>query len=179
MSRKYINTYVNFVCNAYANRYPNVVDKFLSNNKDKIKEVLDSFGVLKRDFPVKRLYRGVLVDPDSLESRDGRSFLKPLDKIQYLSFTEDREIAEYFADTGSDMSGMVMSLHPNYKGYIITHVPSVDEILIHWRWSILLRIPDMLENAGITGANSTILEQREITLWQRGHEFEVIPYEKN
>jgi len=91
--------------------------------------------------PVRRLYRGILLEPEQAES--GYVGMHS-DLPQSVSFTEDRDVACYFAVPDTIMSSFMTQTRPRVQGYIIEHTPQRADILWHYRWN-----PIVLKHARI------------------------------
>ena len=150
--------YLNFVLNALTGHNP---DEYFRTYEKEILYVQRQ--LLTRFSPKARiLYRGVLAAPN-LER------LLPLDHITYLSFTEDLEVAETFADPNSPMADFVKLKFPDFVGYLIEHVPQADEVLFHYDWADFLSLSLYLDD-------SILKEQKEVIIKQTGIVFELIPF---
>jgi hypothetical protein len=79
--------------------------------------------------PLRALYRGLLLEPG------GGGFVEPDLRMQSVSFSEDRDVACYFADPGVIMSGAVRAERPDVEGYILEYMPKRDDILWHYKWN--------------------------------------------
>lgn len=161
--------YVNFCCNLFANRQPSVVDKYFRENRDSILRVSK---LLREKYRPKvgPIYRGILIDERLIIKRDNQLFLRPYKGIEYISFSEKKEVAERFADINSSDSQFIKALYPNHKGYMIEYRPNINEIVQYYQWSILLKCPEMIENF-YSGAVELIRDQKEVTIIQNNKEF--------
>ena len=68
----------------------------------------------------------------------------PEPRLESVSFTEDLDVAHYFADPASDMSALVRSMRPRVDGYIGAHEPAPgDVVLFHHAWQRTgIRLPE-------------------------------------
>ncbi len=93
-----------------------------------------------RGVPTRTLYRGLRLENPQLHG-------KPLPpdpryaQLRAFSFTEDRDVACYFADTGAE--GMLAMPIPNPvtgklglppHGYLATALVPANDVLLHWRY---------------------------------------------
>lgn len=108
--------------------YPGVIDRFAAK--------------LQKNTKILRpVYRGVLLDPATVQPVDpndpqqGGLVQLTSRGEQSVSFSEDQDVACYFADPTSDMSSYYTQAHPNVRGYLIKLVPRRAEILWHYRWN--------------------------------------------
>jgi hypothetical protein len=93
-------------------------------------------GTLRKHFrqPLKPLYRGLLLEPHEVQNG-----LVPAQQpgAESVSFSEDRDVACYFADPSSIMSEAVKAHRPGVEGYIAEYTPRRDEVLWHYKWNPL------------------------------------------
>lgn len=116
------NIYMTFVVNALRGGSPIATDAFLRDNLKIIKRVAKE---LYKNISIKPIYRGVILDEKN------KSFLNPHPGFTYISFSEDKSVAEHFADTSSEGFGTFLSLGD--YGYIITLEPKDNyDLLFHY-----------------------------------------------
>ena len=156
--------YLNFILNALR-ASTSAVDAYYLEHKSSI-EAYASLLNEKYPCPVTSLYRGILLEEDI-------DLLPPLDHIQFLSFSEDRNVAYNFADIDSDISQFMKAQSPNAKGYVIEYTPEKDEILFHHSWVDCLGLDWYLHKASI----DLLREQKEVTLKQSMKEFKLKRYD--
>lgn len=127
----YWNYYVNWTLYSILGRL-HEADGVLSKYK---KEIYSVARFLQETFsaPKKLLYRGVLLAPN--EVRGG--VVKPDLNYRSVSFTEDRDVACFFADPRSSVSSYVTKIRPGVSGYIAEYRPALREILFHHGWQPL------------------------------------------
>jgi hypothetical protein len=115
------------------------------------------------------LYRGLrLADPDLHQH-----LLPPhpdYDALPALSFSEDRDVAAYFADSGPlglpapDImelpSGRIRPALPPH-GYIATATADADDLLFHWKYAV--RFPWLVHGAEPDDLQ-VLFQQREVTV---------------
>lgn len=82
------------------------------------------------------LYRGVLLEPEDVTPHPVQGdTLKPDVHLESVSFTEDLDVAHYFADPESHMSALVKQMRPKAEGYVIEYqVHEDDVVLFHHAW---------------------------------------------
>jgi hypothetical protein len=125
------------------------------------------------------LYRGILVDRHDIDSQ---GCLVPIPHIRYLSFSERREVAEYFADPDSPMSGLLIRHRPLARGYLIQYTPAADEVLFSWRWVEALNLNAIGNHLSRVQPTSgewdpmLVSSQREVIIRQTGRHFSLEPF---
>jgi len=82
--------------------------------------------------PLRKLYRGLLLEP--YEAQTGVIFTRSTIE-KSVSFSEDRDVACYFADPETIMSGFVRQHRPQVEGYVAEYVPQRQEIMWHYSWN--------------------------------------------
>lgn len=94
--------------------------------------VLEMATWMQRQRPVakRELYRGVLVEPEVLIG--GQLAADP--RVQFLSWTEELQVACWFADRDSIISECVREKKPRVRGYIATDTPRSADVLWHHEW---------------------------------------------
>jgi hypothetical protein len=153
--------YFNFILNALTGHNP---DWYFRDHEAAIRYYARALQLSSKLQPCK-VYRGVLTvaTPNGL--------ITPHDHCTFLSFSEDRKIAECFADIDHPMSIFVRRQHPSFTGFLIEHVAQPEEVIFHWKWAEPLVLHQYLEN-GI----DVILEQKEVMLFQSGKTFKGIEF---
>lgn len=81
---------------------------------------------------INPLYRGLLLDPASVigDKISGR-----YQGAEYASFSEDLNVACWFAGHSTFISEEKMKSTPTAVGYIAMYTPKIDEILFHYSWA--------------------------------------------
>ena len=80
--------------------------------------------------PIQTLYRGLLLEPPV-----GSQISSQYDNYSFISFSEDLDVACWFADPTSWFADEIMAKHPRAAGWIANYTPiSLGEILFHWSW---------------------------------------------
>ena len=128
MTRDDANLYVNFALHAILGRLREA-DVLMRFALPHIRRVADR---LSRDFPIepKPLYRGVLLGPRESMTLDPR--------YTFLSWSEDRDVARWFADPLSTVSQYVALAKPGCRGHIFEYDKGAPRprILFHHSWVI-------------------------------------------
>lgn len=126
-----INAYINWVIYAVLGR-TGEADDVMRRYKLQIEAVARQLRK-RRKPPIRDLYRGVLLEPDQVV----QGVVPPEPALTFLSFSEDFEVACWFADPDSIISGHVRQSRPNVEGWIIEHRPKGSEILWHYSWNTI------------------------------------------
>lgn len=81
--------------------------------------------------PRRPLYRGLLLDP-----REVATGHLSADERRFLSFTEDRDLALWFAHPCSIMSSFMVEAEPHKRPYLAERGASAptDDIIFHYTW---------------------------------------------
>jgi hypothetical protein len=122
------------------------------------------------------LYRGILLEPNEVKSdkveRDPR--------LTFVSFSEDREVACWFADTRSIMSGYVKETRPHVDGYLIEYAPSQNQVLFSATGQpelckLLCTAAEMHPHIDASQLRWNVMTQKEVILKQ-APSYVVLPY---
>lgn len=167
--------YIEFVWQSIFGIDPIKNKMFFNKHQDKI---LAMAKLMREKYPVhnKTFYRGIILN----SSKVINNTLEPKDSSEVVYFTEDKKVAEYFADKNSEVSKDMARNIPNAKGYIINHKAEDDEILFHYSWAPFLGLEThaLLYNRSLSfgrDADKLIQEQKEVVLQQRGKVFQLNP----
>lgn len=127
-SRDAVMSWANFVLYAVVGRMREA-DSILYERRAL---VLEMAAWMRSERPVKvgDVYRGVLVEPAAIQG--GKLMADP--RLQFLSWTEDLQVACWFANPDSIISEVVRERMPNVRGYIATGKPTAASILWHHDW---------------------------------------------
>jgi len=103
-------------------------------------DVYDVVRFLQRKYPptFRPIYRGVLVEPDAVVG----GLLAPEPRVTFVSFSEDKNVACWFADPASFVSGYVKQQRPRVKGFILEHKPKLEDVLFHYSWGLAFPMPN-------------------------------------
>lgn len=163
--RSDLNLYLNFIAKSLVPTN-NDADSFFRQFAPAIlrtaERLRDRLGV-----PAGRLWRGVLLDPETVEPA---LRLAPLTRITYLSFSESIDVAREFARVDAGMGLFFLLHHPNYRGYLIEYTPQPREVLFSHTWSDFLKLFEL----GIPHLEAcTVRRQQEVMLLQTGRAFDL------
>jgi hypothetical protein len=89
---------------------------------------------LRQTLPLtpKLLYRGLLIQPDKVtERRISGTF----EGAEYISFSEDIDVACYFASPDAYIAETRMTEIPGAVGWIAEYMPELTDILFHYSWA--------------------------------------------
>jgi hypothetical protein len=168
--------YIEFVWEAIFGTNPDRLNSFYLKNKNAI---LNSASLMRDKFPIENTiyYRGVILNPNKILGRS----LEPVSDVHFISFTEDRKVAEYFADKNSEVSRDMARNIPNATGYLIEHQAELSEILFHHSWTphLGLHTQALLHSRSLAfgrDAVNLIESQKEVILEQRGKSFTLFPH---
>lgn len=119
-----VDLYINFVLHAIYGRLGEA-DQLMRVAGTNIQRVA---GVLRQKHPIepKPIYRGMLLDPDQHFELDGR--------LTFLSWSEDRDVACWFADPRSTISAPLAESNPKLRGHLVTLAAST-RVLFHHSWA--------------------------------------------
>ncbi len=154
-------TYFNWSANVLAPINPCAADKFLKENRDSIikvaKKLMDWIGYVPGT-----AYRGIIL-------RESVNAIVPHKNLEYLSFSTERRVAEYFADIngfGSDIVDVTAQL--GWYGYVIEYKPVIDEILFHYDLLEILPYAEAFSLLGMKGHSEVegLKKQKEIVILQ-------------
>jgi len=144
------------------------MDAFYKEHKADIEKVAL---VLLKKYPPKRvmLYRGIILSEEESASEK----LEPIEKIQYISFSDRAAIAKEFADIYSDLAFAIRGIGQKSKGFIIKYLPPLQEIVYHYSWAPIIGVND----ACFKIMKEYPLNQNEIILKQKMKKFDLMPIE--
>ena len=160
-------------------------DSIMVQHGDSVRRVAKALSKLM-PVPQRTLWRGLLLEAH--EVVDG--YVQPRVEHQFLSFSEDRDVACWFADRQSVMSGVVAQLRPQTTGWLTELKPPHKDVLFHWSWAprfpvagqvgplwALARMhPDLSRVADQT--EKAMRGQKEVILDSRGAKaLKVVPHE--
>lgn len=161
-----VRIYLHWVEMALTGGRPDLTDEYFKENQRAIRSMATAL-YQYHGYSPKVVYRGILLDPHDLKFNR----LQPLPYIKYLSFSEEKGVAEEFADTKSVMSEHLMARRPTHRGYLIEHLPEPTEVIYHYKWGIEMRLDHWF---GKNPAGESIIEiQKEVILEQRFRRFKV------
>jgi len=124
--------YLNFVALAVVGRLYEA-DFFIREHKKDIKLWAE---LLNRPM-AEELYRGVLLDPSWLSCDD----IEHAPERTFLSFSEDLDVALWFARTDTTISKIVVAAYPEAQGYVIELPAQKAHVLFHYSWALDIEAP--------------------------------------
>lgn len=167
--------YIEFVWQSIFGTDPVKNNLYYKRHENKI---LATAKLMREKYPIpnKTFYRGVILNPSKVLNNR----LEPKDSCEVLYFSEDRKVAEFFADKNSEVSKHMARSISNAKGYVVEHKASEDEILFHYSWAPYLGLEShaLLYSRSLSfglDAVNLIQEQKEVVLQQRGKLFQLNP----
>lgn len=138
---------------------PTEGDRYLRQHYTEIHSIAQEL-LLRTGYQPKEIYRGILMEEDNL------TVLTPHSNMGYLSFSEDRNIANHFADpNGFGAEYGINALIGNY-GYVVSYLPAVSEVLFHHDFINILPIKDIFKKFGIYETEKTLDIQKEVMIMQ-------------
>lgn len=124
--------YINWALYAVTGKLA-VADNLMKDKGAAIRAVARYYQKTKR--PRRRtLYRGLLLEPEQVEE----GLINQDPDVTFVSFSEDRDVACWFADPSSTMSSFVKMQRPDVEGWIMEYLPKLSDILFHHTWNPIL-----------------------------------------
>lgn len=120
-----VDLYLNFALHAILGRLSEA-DALMCIAGDEIWAVADH---LKTQYPITPmpLYRGMLLDPDKTYAADP--------KLTFLSWSEDRDVALWFACPRSAVSEPLAATNAKLRGYLVELTTFKSRVLFHHSWT--------------------------------------------
>jgi hypothetical protein len=156
-----VDIYLNFALHAILGRLSEA-DALMSLAGDEIRAVADR---LAAQHPIASgpLYRGMLLDPDEPFAADP--------KLTFLSWSEDRDVALWFACPRSVVSEPLAATNPKLRGYLV-ELPARSQtprVLFHYGWTralgglaALARVHPLMGEEGRRQIEWSLRTQREV-----------------
>ncbi len=120
-----VDLYLNFALHAILGRLGEA-DALMSIAGDEIRSVADHLAA-QRPIAPKPLYRGMLLDPDKPFAADP--------KLTFLSWSEDRDVALWFACPRSVVSEPLAATNPRLRGHLVDLPAPQSRVLFHHGWA--------------------------------------------
>lgn len=122
MNRHDVNIYINFSLYAVLGRLAEA-DDLIGKHAGAIHRVAD---YMQRIEPIARcpLYRGMLVEGE----------VKADPQYKFISWSEDRDVAMWFASRGTVISEYVLEHRPAVRGVVLELPKSSGKVLVHHKW---------------------------------------------
>ena len=161
-----LTTYFNWSANALCPINPKANDIYLQSNQSAIFQVAQQ---LLQDihYRPRPIYRGIILKEPILS-------LKPHRNLKYLSFSDDLEVAQYFADVNGFGSQHVdVATQLGTYGYVIEYTPKLNEVLFHYDLLSILPYAEAFSLLGMHGEYEiqSITWQKEIMILQPNEPF--------
>lgn len=163
-----VNHWLNFVIYAVLGQL-DAADQLMVRAGPGIRRMAEWLGE-QRPVQVGNLYRGILVEPDLLE--DGR-WLRHEAARRFLSYTDDLDVACWFANPRSIISEVVRDHRPRARGYLATAQPGRDRLLWHHEWVDIPLPGGRRIDLGFAAALHPAVDQRQF-LWNVRTQGEVL-----
>jgi hypothetical protein len=125
------NNYINWIIYAIVGR-PQEGDDLMRREGSGIRSVAKHLLKIRKP-RITTLYRGLLLNPEESEDR----IIEQDPHLTYVSFSENRDVACWFADPDSTMSGLVKEIRPDVEGWVMEYTPKLSDILFHYSWDPL------------------------------------------
>jgi hypothetical protein len=122
-----VNLYVNFVMYAIYGKLDEA-DALMRIAQDPIRHVADRLAEL-HPIELSPLHRGMLLEPGRLFTLDP--------KLMFLSWSEDRDVARWFACPRSVVSEPLARQNPKLRGHVIEITAPRSRVLFHHTWASL------------------------------------------
>ena len=120
-----LDLYINFALHAILGRLSEA-DALMSMAGDDIRAVADRLAAQHPIAP-KPLYRGLLLDPDKTFTADP--------KLTFLSWSEDRDVALWFACPRSAVSEPLVATNLRLGGHLVDLPAPQSRVLFHHEWA--------------------------------------------
>lgn len=123
-----VNLYINFALHAIYGKLGEA-DTIMRFAGDSVRRIADEIAAENPIEPLP-IYRGLLLDPDEPFTAD-RS-------LSFLSWSEDRDVALWFASPRSVISEPLTQKNPKLRGYIAAEPAAPSRVLFHHSWASAL-----------------------------------------
>jgi hypothetical protein len=144
------NDYLNWIVYAVVGDMSSA-DSLLRKNGAAIRSVARHLQQTKKP-KIQTLYRGLLLEPEAVEERA----IDQDPHVTFVSFSEDRDVACWFADPKSEMSSYVKKIRPRVEGWIMEYKPRLSDILFHYSWNPLVFAGRSIHLEHAAGMNPTV-----------------------
>jgi len=123
-----VDLYINFAIHAILGKL-SAADALMSVAADEIRAVADRLAS-QHPRTSEPLYRGMLLDPSLPFAADP--------KLTFVSWSEDREVARWFACPRSVVSEPLARMKPELRGYVVELPAPRSRVLFHHGWACML-----------------------------------------
>lgn len=159
-------SYFNWSANSLVPFHPGAADIYLKENRTTVLKIAQK---LLKQIPYDHgpVYRGIIL-------KQPVDVIVPHKKLQYLSFSTERLVAEHFADIngfGSEVIDVAAQLGD--CGYVIEYTPKITEILFHHHFLSILPYAEAFSLLGMDGISEVegLKKQKEIIIFQPAEPF--------
>jgi hypothetical protein len=153
--------YINWSLNMLLPIHTGAADRYLILHRDAVLSEASRL-LIEIGYKPGTIYRGLLLEDDVNE-------IKPHENFQYLSFTDDKNVADHFADPVNGFGNGIIDLKElGEYGYVIEYIPKIEEVLYHYKFLDLIDYGKYIDAIGMDGASEIagLKKQREITILQ-------------
>lgn len=167
MEKEDLSNYLNFILNILTGVN---CDDYYRENKESIDKVIKIINERHKSMipENQKIYRGILLDPNYGE------ILKPINHIEYLSFSTNKEVAEVFADINHEMAMFYRLHNKDHKGFLIESNVNDEEIIFHYEWASLFGINKIFSEKNM----EIFLYQKEVIVKNRRVDYQLVKYAK-
>ena len=123
-----LDLYLNFALHAILGRLSEA-DALMCIAGDEIRAVADRLAA-QHPIPAAPIYRGMLLDPDEPFAADP--------KLTFVSWSEDRDVALWFACPRSAVSEPLAATNPRLRGHLVDLPAPQSRVLFHHGWASAL-----------------------------------------
>jgi hypothetical protein len=168
-----LQIYFNWSANALMPVHPGGADAYLKNNRAIILKIAHRLLGFINYMP-ETIYRGVIL-------KQPVTTILPHNKLQYLSFSTDRAVAEHFADVAGFGSTIInLAARLGKYGYVIEYTPALSEVLFHYQFLSILPYAEAFDSLGMDGISEveSLKKQKEVMILQPAAPFTNITEKK-
>lgn len=126
-----LNIYITFVLYAIYGK-TGTADALMREHGDAVRRAADQ---LRQRLPFERksIYRGMLLDPTAPLVMDPR--------LTFVSWSEDRDVARWFASRDSVISEPLAASNSKLRGFVLTRDRAPENVLFHYSWASAFGFP--------------------------------------
>lgn len=122
MTKDDVNVYINFALYAVLGKLAEA-DDLIVRHGDSVRRAA-AWLMQRKRFGARPLYRGMLIDGE----------LRADARYKFISWSEDRDVASWFASKESAISDYVLAHRPTVRGVVLT-LPRPERVLFHYSWA--------------------------------------------
>jgi hypothetical protein len=123
-----LDLYLNFVIHAVLGKL-SAADALMSMVGDQIRSAAEKIAT-QHPIPPAPLYRGMLLEP-------GKPYVAN-PRLMFLSWSEDRDVARWFACPRSAVSEPLAAHNPRLRGHLVELATAPPRLLFHHSWAAFL-----------------------------------------